>query len=55
MTVQVKRIIRKFDENIRKNSPRIAKKLAKAGVSVERPVIVSAAKYYDALNKLAKE
>jgi hypothetical protein len=54
MTVQVKQIIRKFDENIRKNSPRI-RKLSKAGVRVERAVIVSAAKYYDALNKLAKE
>jgi hypothetical protein len=55
MTVQVKQIIRKFDENIRKNSPRIDRKLSKAGVRVERAVIVSAAKYYDALNKLAKE
>ena len=55
MTLQVKRILKTFDKNVRKNSPRIARKLAKAGVKVERPVIVSAAKYYDALNKLAKE
>ncbi|MBI2819777.1 MAG: hypothetical protein HYX73_07345 [Acidobacteria bacterium] len=55
MTAQMKKRLRIMNRNIKKNAPRISKKLAKIGVHVDEPIIVSSAKYYDALKKLAKE
>jgi hypothetical protein len=36
-----------------RNSPRVQKKLSKAGKAADSAVVTSAAKYYDALKKLA--
>lgn len=55
MTVQLKKRLRATNRNIKKNAPRITSKLARLGVKVREPIILSTAKYYDALNKLAKE
>lgn len=40
--------------NVRKNAPRIEKKLRKAGVKPDPALVFTAAMYYDALNRLAK-
>ncbi len=55
MTVQVKQNVKILGRNIEKNTPRISKKLSRAGARVDPAVVVSAAKYYDALKKLARE
>ena len=55
MTVEIKKRLRTIHRNIKKNAPRIRKTLSKRGVRVGEATIVSAAKYYDALDKLAKE
>ncbi len=56
MTIQtkMKRVIA-LNRNVKKNLPRISRKLSKAGIKVDRALLVSAAKYYEALEKLAKE
>ena len=41
-------------KNIKDNSPRIEQKLTKVGVKPDPALVFSAAKYYRALNKLAK-
>jgi hypothetical protein len=43
-----------LSSNIRKNSARINRKLSKAGVEADPALVLSAAKYFQALNKLAK-
>jgi hypothetical protein len=55
MTVQLKKNLNELRRNIEKNAPRIAKKLANAGVKADEGVILSVAKYYPALKKLAAE
>ena len=55
MTVEMNRRLRTIHRNIKKNAPRIRKTLSKRGARVDEAAIVSAAKYYDALKKLAKE
>jgi hypothetical protein len=42
--------------NVKKNTPRVVKKLREAGVKKPNPALVyTAAKYYDCLDRLAKE
>jgi hypothetical protein len=55
MTVLMKKQLRTTNQNIKKNTPRVAKKLAQRGVRADEAIIASVAKYYEALNKLAKE
>jgi ethanolamine ammonia-lyase small subunit len=56
MTIQTKkkRVIA-LNRNIEKNLPRISRRLSKAGIKIDQVLLVSAAKYYEALEKLAKE
>ena len=42
-------------KNVEKYSPQINRKLKKAGVTPDPALVYSAAKYFIALNKLAKE
>jgi hypothetical protein len=45
-----------FARNVKKNTPRVVEKLRKAGVKKPNPALVyTAAKYYDCLDRLAKE
>jgi len=48
------RALRSLARNIRKNRPRIEKKLCKAGIKPDPALVYAAAKYYDALDRLAK-
>lgn len=54
MRRETRRALVVFSSNIRKNSARINKKLSKAGVKPDPALVFSAAKYFQALNKLAK-
>lgn len=56
MTAQNRRALKDLKANIRNNVPRIEKRLSQKSVTKPDPALVfSAAKYYKALNKLAKE
>lgn len=55
MTVQVKKAVVSLNRNIKRNTPRVIKKLSKAGVKADGNIIFSVAKYYDALGKLARK
>ncbi len=47
--------LRELARNVRKNTPRVIRKLRKAGVKRPNPALVyTAAKYYDCLDRLAK-
>ena len=48
------RALRALAANIRKYTPRIEKKLRKAGIKPDPALVYTAAKYYDALDRLAK-
>jgi hypothetical protein len=42
--------------NVKKNTPRVREKLRKAGIKKPNPAVVyTAAKYFDSLDRLAKE
>jgi phenylacetate-coenzyme A ligase PaaK-like adenylate-forming protein len=51
---RTRQALRRIARDIRKNSPIIRKKLRKAGVKPDPALVFSAAKFYRALNKLAK-
>ena len=53
MSQQIRRALEQLSENIDRNLPRIKAKLRNAGISVDNPLLHTAAKYYAALNKLA--
>jgi hypothetical protein len=55
MTVQVKKDLKVLRRNMVQYAPRIARKLAKAGVKADEGMVLSLAKYFPALNKLAAE
>lgn len=55
ITVDTKKKILTLSRNIRRNTPRISKKLSKSHTKVDRSLLVSVAKYYEALDKLAKK
>jgi len=48
------RALRALAANVRKYTPRIEKKLRKAGIKPDPALVYAAAKYYDALDRLAK-
>jgi hypothetical protein len=48
------RALKVLAANIRRNTPRINKKLHKAGIKIDPALVYTAAKYYDALDRLAK-
>ncbi len=48
------RALRALAANVRKYTPRIEKKLRKAGIKPDPALVYTAAKYYDALDRLAK-
>jgi hypothetical protein len=49
------RALRVLAANVRKFTPRIEKKLRKAGLKANPAVVFSVAMYYDCLSRLAKE
>lgn len=55
MTAQLRETLQALRTNIRNNAPRIKKRLSKSGTKPDPAVVFSTAKYYKALNKLAKE
>jgi hypothetical protein len=56
MTKEQMRALREQARNVKKNAPRVIRKLRKAGVKKPDSVLVfTAAAYYDCLNRLAKE
>jgi hypothetical protein len=48
------RALRILARNMRKNTPSIEKKLREAGIKPDPALVYTAAKYYDALDRLAK-
>jgi len=55
MSEKKRRAIRELAEQLRKNSPRIKKLLAKRGKKANPALIFVAAQYFDCLDRLAKE
>ena len=56
MSPEARRALIDLARNIEKNTPRVREKLRKAGVKKPNPALVyTAAKYYDCLDRLAKE
>ena len=56
MSPQARRALVELARNVKKNTPRVIQKLRKAGVRKPNPALVyTAAKYYDCLDRLAKE
>jgi hypothetical protein len=48
------RALKVLAANIRKNTPRIEQKLRRAGIKPDPALVYTAAKYYEALDRLAK-
>lgn len=56
MSPQARRALIDLARSVKKNTPRVVQKLRKAGLKKPNPALVySAAKYYDCLDRLAKE
>ena len=56
MNPQARRALIDLSRRVKKDTPRVLHKLRKAGVKKLNPALVySAAKYYDCLDRLAKE
>ena len=55
MSAQVKRAIKSLKKNVERYSPRVEKKLSSSGEKADAAVVYSAAKYYPALRKLARQ
>jgi hypothetical protein len=56
MSPEARRALIELARNIKENTPRVRAKLRKAGVKKPNPALVyTAAKYYDCLERLAKE
>jgi hypothetical protein len=56
MSPEARRALIDLARSVKKNTPRVVRKLRKAGVKRPNPALVySAAKYYDCLDRLAKE
>lgn len=53
MTTQTRRALDSLSESIQRNTPQIEEMLRKAGVNPDAALVYSAAKYFEALNKLA--
>jgi len=54
MSMEQLRALRALAANVRKYTPRIEKKLRKAGIEPDPVLVFTAAMYYPALNRLAK-
>jgi hypothetical protein len=52
---QMRRALEETAKAVEKNTPKVEQKLLEAGVETSLAVVYSAAKYYEALDKLAKE
>ena len=56
MSPEARRALIDLARNIKRNTPRVRAKLRKAGIKRPNPALVyTAAKYYDCLDRLAKE
>lgn len=55
MTIKARRALNSLSESIARNTFTIEEALRKAGVNPDPALVYSAAKYFDALSKLAKE
>jgi hypothetical protein len=55
MSKEQMRALKALAASVRRNRPRIEKKLRKSGLKADRAVVFSVAMYYDCLNRLAKE
>jgi hypothetical protein len=55
MTSEQKKTLRKIFAGIRRHTPIVRKRLARGGKVPDRALVYSIAKYYEALEKLAKE
>jgi hypothetical protein len=55
MSLQARRALICLSDSIRQNSAQIEETLRKAGVSPDPALVYSAAKYFEALNRLAEK
>jgi hypothetical protein len=56
MSPEARRAIIALERNVKTNTPKVLKKLRQAGVKKPNPALVyTAAKYYECLDRLAKE
>jgi hypothetical protein len=56
MSLEARRAIIALERNVKTNTPKVLKKLRQAGVKKPNPALVyTAAKYYECLDRLAKE
>jgi hypothetical protein len=56
MSPEARRALIDLARSIKKNTPRVREKLRKAGIKKPNPALVhTAAKYFDCLDRLAKE
>jgi hypothetical protein len=56
MNPEARRAIIALERNVKTNTPKVLKKLRQAGVKKPNPALVyTAAKYYECLDRLAKE
>lgn len=55
MTMKARRALNSLSESIQRNTAAIEEILRKAGVDPDPALVYSAAKYFEALNKLASE
>jgi hypothetical protein len=55
MSKEVRRALQTLSVSMSRNIAQVNRKLKKAGMSTDDPLVYSLAKYYKALNKLAKE
>lgn len=53
MTKQALRALNSLSESIQRNTPQIEETLRKAGINPDPTLVYSAAKYFEALSKLA--
>ncbi len=55
MSQQIRRALEQLSDSIDRNLPHIEAKLRQAGVTPDPALVYTAAKYFEALNKLAAE
>jgi hypothetical protein len=55
MSSVTRRALKRIAKNIRTNTPRINRKLARSSAQANYALVFTAAKYYDALNRLAEK
>jgi hypothetical protein len=55
MSMKLQKALESLSENIQRNSPKIEEIIKNAGGTPDPALVYSAAKYFDALNKLAAE